>query len=260
MKSPDLNEALRVARAAAGKAASIAMDYFGGELDVETKDDDSPVTEADRAAEKAIRETIAETYSGHAFYGEEFGRQGRSSCLWLIDPIDGTKSFIRGLPFWSVQIALAVDGELVVGVSHAPALEEEAWAVAGHGAWLNHRPLSVSECREPAGADISGGNLATLAAGAGWSRLGKLIRTARRFRAYGDYYHYHRLAAGQLDAVIESDVNILDIAALTVIVREAGGRLTDLSGQAPGLDTTSVLAAPPELHGHLLEWFGHHTR
>lgn len=256
MKSPDLNEALRIARAAAARAAEIAMGYFGGELAVETKDDDSPVTEADRACERAIRETIAETFPDHAFYGEEYGREGDSPCLWLIDPIDGTKSFIRGLPFWSVQVALSVDGELVAGVSRAPVLGEEAWAAKGLGARLNDQPLGVSDCREPAKADISGGNLASLAAGGGWDRLGKLIRTARRFRAYGDYYHYHRLAAGQIDAVVESDVNILDIAALAVIVREAGGKLTDLAGGDPDLETTSVLAAPPQLHGHLLEWFG----
>jgi len=248
----DLDHALEVARAAAAQAGSIAMEHFRRPLDVETKPDDSPVTVADRACETAIRARIEQAFPEHAILGEEFGRAGEHRCLWLIDPIDGTRSFIRGLEFWSVQIALMVDGELVLGVSAAPPFDETAWAVRGRGAWLDGEPLHVAAADSVDAMDLSLGNVRTLARGPGWTRIGELVRRARRTRGYGDFYPYHRLAAGRLDAVVESDVNILDIAALTVIVREAGGTCTTLSGAPIGLDSSSMLAAPEPLHGRLV--------
>ncbi|QKK01836.1 MAG: inositol-phosphate phosphatase [Pseudomonadota bacterium] len=248
----DLDDALAVAREAAAAARDVAMRYFGGELDIEIKADESPVTVADRQAEQAIRAVIARHYPGHALLGEEYGRHGSGDCLWLIDPIDGTRSFIRGLPFWSIQVALMVEGELVVGVSAAPAFDEVAWARRGGGAFINDRRVVLSKCAELAAADVCFGNLRSMARGAGWPWIGRIVATAARSRGYGDFYSYHRLADGGQDAVIESDVNILDIAALAVIVREAGGVFTDLQGAAPGLETQSVLAAGPTLHAQLL--------
>ncbi|WP_411913476.1 inositol monophosphatase family protein [Wenzhouxiangella sp. AB-CW3] len=247
-----MQQALSVARDAARAADRVAMHYFRGRLEVETKADESPVTIADREAESAIRDIIGRHFPDHAIDGEEFGRAGSSRCLWLIDPIDGTRSFIRGLPFWSVQIALMVDDELVMGVSSAPAFAETAWAVSGGGAWINDRRARVRPVNELSRADISFGNLRSLAGDARWAWAGQIVAEAARCRGYGDFYGYHRLAEGAQDAVIESDVNILDIAALAVIVREAGGVLTDLEGRPPGLDTRSVLAASPELHQQLL--------
>ncbi|MCA1778912.1 MAG: inositol-phosphate phosphatase, partial [Xanthomonadaceae bacterium] len=211
----DLDQALAIARQAAEKASAIALSYFRRPLEIETKEDASPVTRADRECETAIREIVSGTFPAHAIYGEEYGRSGDHACLWLIDPIDGTRSFIRGLEFWSVQIGLMVDGELVLGVSAAPAFDETAWAVAGGGAWLNGARISVAEPASINDMDLSLGNVRTLARSEGWSRIGKLVELAARTRGYGDFYPYHRLAAGGLDAVIESDVNILDIAALT---------------------------------------------
>ena len=252
MKKPDLEQALAVAREAARAADVVAMRYFRGDLHVETKADESPVTVADREAEQAIRAVIARHFPDHAIDGEEYGRQGSSRCLWLIDPIDGTRSFIRGLPFWSVQIALMVDDELVVGVSSAPAFEETAWAHTGGGAWINGQAVCVGNPVDLARADVCFGNLRSLSRSDHWPWLGRVVSEAARSRGYGDFYSYHRLADGGQDAVIESDVNILDIAALVVIVREAGGVFTDLDGHVPGLETTSVLAAPPILHELLL--------
>lgn len=249
---PDLEQALAVAREAARAGECVAMNYFGGNVQVETKADESPVTIADREAELAIRAVIEHHYPDHAIDGEEYGRQGSSRCLWLIDPIDGTRSFIRGLPFWSVQIALMVDDELVVGVSSAPAFGETAWARAGGGAWINGRSVVVGKTDALARADICFGNLRTLSRSDQWPWVGWIVSEAARCRGYGDFYSYHRLADGGQDAVIESDVNILDIAALVVIVREAGGVFTDLDGRAPGLQTTSVLAAAGPLHEQLL--------
>jgi histidinol-phosphatase len=250
--SIDFDHALSVARRAASAADEVAMRYFHGELTVERKDDASPVTEADRECERVIRKTLLDTFPDHAIYGEEYGHRGESRFLWLVDPIDGTRSFIRGLPFWSVQIALMIDDELVLGVSSAPAFNEVAWAVRGGGAWVNGRAASLRVCQDVEAADVSFGNLRTMARGPRWAWAGQLVARAARTRGYGDFYSYHRLADGSQDVVVESDVNILDIAALTVIVREAGGRISDLEGQPIGLETTSILAASPDLHQQLL--------
>jgi len=243
---------LTVAVEAAKAAEEVAMSFFQSELVVETKDDDSPVTEADRACERAIRAVLSKHCPTHAIVGEEYGEQGHDRHRWLIDPIDGTRSFIRGLPFWSIQIALMVDDELVVGVSSAPAFNERAEAMVGAGATLNGHPMRIRHVDDLAGADVSFGNIRSLATSPQWPWVGRLIQKAARTRGYGDFYAYHRLAMGQQDVVIESDVNVLDIAALTVIVREAGGRITDLQGRPIDAQTTSVLAACPSLHAQLL--------
>jgi histidinol-phosphatase len=247
------SEFLEVALEAAQAAARISGDYYAGNFTVETKADLTPVTQADIECEHAIREIILGRFPGHGFYGEETGRSGiDADCLWLVDPIDGTKGFVRQYPFFSTQIALMQQGELALGVSSGPMLNELAWAEKGRGAWLNGKRLAVSEIGTAERAAISTGNIASLARTAGWGRLGEILARADRTRGYGDFYHYHLLAAGKIDAVIESDVNILDIAALSVIVTEAGGVFTDLNGSPPGLGTRSVLAANPSLHAELL--------
>jgi histidinol-phosphatase len=172
-----------------------------------------------------------------------------AESVWLVDPIDGTKSFVRECPFFSTQIALMRGGRCVLGVSSAPAYGEMAWAEEGRGAHMNGRPIHVSKVADLGGAIVSSGNLKTLARSPAWSRYGDLIGRVNRIRGYGDFVHYHLLARGSLDVVIESDVGILDIAALTVIVREAGGTFTDLRGDEVGLKTTSVLATNGALHG-----------
>lgn len=250
----DLDLALKVAREAARKASEIAMGYFRRPLEIERKDDASPVTVADRECEVEIRRVIEAAFPDHAVFGEEYGQSGEHRCLWLIDPIDGTRSFIRGLEFWSVQIALMVDGELVLGVSAAPPFEETAWAVRGQGAWLDGERLECADTDDLGQMDLSLGNVRTLARSDGWRKIGQLVEKAARTRGYGDFYPYHRLAAGGLDAVIESDINILDIAALTVIVRESGGVVTELGGADIGLDSTTILAATPPLHARLVSF------
>lgn len=251
----DLELALATARRAAAAADAVAMRYFRGELAVERKHDASPVTEADRECERLIRDQLLAVFPDHAIFGEEYGHRGDSRFLWLVDPIDGTRSFIRGLPFWSVQIALMIDDELVLGVSSAPAFAEVAWALSGGGAFVNGKRVELRQCQRLDDADVSFGNLRSLARRPQWAWVGELLAQAARTRGYGDFYSYHRLADGSQDVVVESDVNILDIAALTVIVREAGGRITDLNGGAIGLDTTSILAACPALHEQLLSSF-----
>src|SRR5262249_8225820 len=149
-------------------------------------------------------------FPGHAFYGEETGRSGAGDSLWLVDPIDGTKSFVRGYPMFSTQIALRREGALVLGVSSAPLYGELAFAERGQGAGLNGRRLQVSTIASLEQAALPTGNLKTLAAGPGWARFGAVVRRLNRIRGYGDFLHYHLLAAGRIEAVIESDVGILD--------------------------------------------------
>lgn len=240
---------LQAALDAAEAAAAVIRSLYQRNLAVHVKADQSPVTEADVRAEEAIRAILAERFPDYGFYGEETGQQSiDAENLWLVDPIDGTKSFVRECPFFSTQIALMRKGKLVLGVSSAPAYGELAWAEVGAGACLNGRPIHVSATSELSSSIISTGNLKTLARSAQWARFGELIPRISRIRGYGDFVHYHLLARGSLDVVIESDVNILDIAALTVIVREAGGVFTDLHGGEVGLETTSVLATNGVLH------------
>jgi histidinol-phosphatase len=248
--SPELETALEAAAAAAG----ISRAYYNGNFTVTTKADMTPVTQADVECEQVIRDIILGRFPDHGFYGEETGKtQADGRNLWLVDPIDGTKAFVRQYPFFSTQIALMRDGELVLGVSCGTMFDEIAYAEKGKGAWIGDRRLAVSEIDDPSRAAFSVGNLKSLAGSAGWARLAEFVAVSDRIRGYGDFYHYHLLAQGKIEAVVESDVNILDIAALAVIVTEAGGRFTDLNGRPPGLETRSVLAANSSLHARLLE-------
>lgn len=245
---------LATALDAARAAANVIHRYYQRNLTITTKADKSPVTEADVASEQAIRQLIGERFPDHGFYGEETGQSALDAeYLWLVDPIDGTKAFVREYPMFSTQIALMHRGRLIVGVSSAPLYGEIACAELGQGAWLNDRPIKVSEIDTIEDAAISAGNLQTLARGPQWNRYGALVARVNRSRGYGDFLHYHLLASGRIEAVIESDVSILDIAALAVIVEAAGGRFTDLQGRPLNLQTTSVLAANSHLHPVVLE-------
>jgi histidinol-phosphatase len=244
-----MSEFLSTAIEAANAAAEIITRMYRRNAAVRIKEDKSPVTDADVAAEQAIRAIIERRFPSHGFHGEETGRsQSDAEYLWLVDPIDGTKAFVREYPMFSTQIALMHRGELIVGVSNAPAYGEVVHAERGAGAWLGDRRLTVSRIAHIEEASLSTGNLKSLARSARWENLGRVVARLDRIRGYGDFLHYHLLAAGSIDAVIESDVNILDIAALVVIVEEAGGRFTDLEGRAVTLDITSVLASNGALH------------
>jgi histidinol-phosphatase len=253
MPSRELQAALDAAQA----AAEVIRGLYQKNLAIRTKEDRSPVTEADVRAEETIRAILTERFPSYGFYGEETGKHSAGAeSVWLVDPIDGTKSFVRECPFFSTQIALMRAGRLVLGVSSAPAYGELAWAEQGCGAFLNERAIRVSAIADLSAAVVSTGNLKTLTRSAQWDRVGELIRRISRIRGYGDFVHYHLLARGSLDVVIESDVNILDIAALTVIVREAGGTFTDLAGGEITLDTTTVLATNGPLHPLIAEVLG----
>ena len=248
------SEFLATALAAAHAGAEVIRRYYQRNLQVTLKADKSPVTQADVETEQVIRAIIGQRFPTHGFYGEETGQSSLDAeYLWLVDPIDGTKAFVREYPFFSTQIALMHRGRLIAGVSSAPVYGELAYAEVGRGAWLNEQPIKVSDIASIESAAISASNLQTLASGPRWGRFGNLVARAQRIRGYGDFLHYHLLAAGKIDVVIESDVSILDIAPLAVIVEAAGGRFTDLEGRAPDLKTTSVLATNGKLHDMVLK-------
>ncbi|MDE1921789.1 MAG: inositol-phosphate phosphatase [Gammaproteobacteria bacterium] len=247
--SPELQAALDAAAA----AAQIARALYRHNLDVRIKADKTPVTEADVRCELAIRELLSARFPGYGFFGEETGRSAAAAeSLWLVDPIDGTKAFIREYPMFSTQIALMRAGEIVLGVSSAPVYGEIAWAERGRGAFLNGERVAVSAVDSIEAAALSSGNLKSLAGGPGWQAYGALVARVGRIRGYGDFLHYHLLSSGKIDAVIESDVNILDVAAAAAILTEAGGRFTDLAGRPIGLDSQSVLATNGRLHAPIM--------
>ncbi len=247
--SPELKAALDAAEQAAG----IARALFQRNIEVRIKADKSPVTEADVRCEIAIREILEARFPAHGFFGEETGSRGADAeSLWLVDPIDGTKAFVREYPMFSTQIALMRRGEIVLGVSSAPVYGELSFAERGCGAYLNGKPIAVSQVATLEAAALSSGNMKSLASGGQWARYGALVARVGRIRGYGDFLHYHLLASGKIDAVIETDVNILDIAACAAIVSEAGGRFTDLNGAPLTLQSTSVLATNGRLHAPVL--------
>jgi histidinol-phosphatase len=247
------SEFLRTALEAASAAADVIRRYYQRNLKITIKADKSPVTEADIETEKIIRSIVSARFPDHGFYGEETGRSAMDAdYVWIVDPIDGTKAFIREYPMFSTQIALMHRGRLIVGVSSAPAYGELAYGEIGVGACLNEVPIAVSGVDKLESAALSTGNLKTLATGPRWPAVGRMIGRLSRIRGYGDFLHYHLLASGRIDAVIESDVNILDVGACAVIVEAAGGRFTDLEGQPMALDSTSVLATNGVLHPAVL--------
>lgn len=258
---------LESARAAACHAADDAAGVISGFLargdwHVTHKADASPVTEVDIACEQAIHTHLTEALPEAAFYGEETGhspgepgeRGKKRQLVWLVDPIDGTKSFVRGMPYYSTQIALEADGELVLGVSHAPAFNERLVAVRGAGVTIDGEAVKSSGVTSVDEAFLSAGNLGSLARNPeAWQRYAVLVSRVVRTRGYGDFRHYHQLCCAQTDLIVESDLNILDIAALTVGVREAGGVITNLDGEPIDRNTRSVLAAAtPALHAEAL--------
>jgi histidinol-phosphatase len=243
----------------ADEADVLTLDRFGAlDLAVETKPDLTPVTDADRSAEELLRSTLQTHRPDDAILGEEYGGTpifaGRQ---WVLDPIDGTKNFVRGVPVWSTLIALLVDGIPVVGVVSAPALRRRWWAGAGEGAFGSFggvtRPLSVSGVDDIGSASLSFSDLT------GWgdrrTRFLELTDEVWRVRGYGDFWSYCLLAEGAVDIVAEPEVKLWDLAPLDVIVREAGGQFTSVDG-SPGPHGGSALATNGRLHASVLSKIG----
>jgi histidinol-phosphatase len=248
---------LALALALAADADHISLDrYRAVDLVVSQKPDRTPVTDADQAVERSIRTGIEHARPGDAILGEEYGTEGDSVRQWIIDPIDGTANFLRGVPIWGTLISLAIDRVPVVGVVSAPALGRRWWAATGHGAWTQEhggqpRSLTVSGVSDLSDASLSYNSMA------GWDGVGRLndvVRLARgvwRSRAIGDMWSYMLLAEGALDIVGEFDLQPYDMAALIPIIQEAGGRFTSVAGD-PGPWSGSALATNGLLHDAVL--------
>ncbi len=238
-------------------ADAISLDRFRAQdLHVETKPDASPVTDADRSVEQALKVRLAEQRPSDALIGEEFGITDSSAAgpkrTWIIDPIDGTANFMRGVPVWASLIALAIDGKVVLSVVSAPALGRRWWAAPEIGAWTrdldgSERNLKVSAIGDLAHASLSYNNLQLWDQSGKLSELLELSRKIWRTRAYGDFYSYMLLAEGSVDIVTEHDLKIYDIAALVPIVELAGGRFSALNGPLTE-ESSSVLATNGKLH------------
>jgi histidinol-phosphatase len=245
----DLALALRLADAA--DAASMAR-FDAADLDVQTKADDTFVTEADLATERAIRSLIADERPDDGVFGEEFGASGDAARQWIIDPIDGTSNYLKGIPMWATLIALSIDGVPRVGVVSQPAIGRRWWAATGLGAWTNTsdaaaRRLAVSAVDDVARASVSFQSIAQWDEAGRTDALLRLSRAVWRDRGYGDAWPYMLLAEGRLELVAEFDVKEYDIAAHVPIVREAGGRFTSFDGD-DSLSARSSLATNGLLH------------
>lgn len=248
-----LTSDLEFAHSLADAADAISLERFrAADLRVDTKPDRSFVTDADQAVEAAIRTRIEADRPGDAFLGEETGSSGGGSRTWIIDPIDGTANYLRGVPNWATLIGVQIDGTVEVGVVSAPAFGARWWAATGHGAWGQAtgeapRRLRVSGVSDLANASLSFQSIEQWDFAGYLPQLIELSRTVWRDRAYGDMWPYMLLAEGLVDIVAEFDVKPYDLAALVPIVREAGGRFTDISG-ADRIDTLSSLATNGHLH------------
>jgi histidinol-phosphatase len=251
----DLGNDLELAHDLADIADRISLSrYRASDLIVETKPDMTPVTEADRAVEKALRERLARDRPGDAVLGEEFGLDGESDRRWIIDPIDGTKNYVRGIPVYATLIALALGGEAVVGLVSAPALGRRWWARRGRGAQLNGETIHVSGVARLADAQLSYNDLRSFGYHGYAEGAGRLAATVWRVRGFGDFWSHVMVAEGSVDIAAEPIVKPWDLAALQVIVEEAGGRFTDLAG-VTGFAGGSALSSNGLLHDEVLRLF-----
>lgn len=249
----DLELALRLADAA--DAQSLPR-FDAADLTISVKADRSHVTDADLATERAIRDILSTERSADGIFGEEFGAEGDTHRQWIIDPIDGTSNFLRGVPLWGTMIALAIDGVPRVGVVSMPALNRRWWAAPDLGAWTNTeaepRSIQVSSVDSLDDASVSFQSIAQWDDAGHLPALIALSRRVWRDRAYGDVYSYMMLAEGRLEMVAEFDVKEYDIAAAAAIVTEAGGRFTAFTGD-DSISLRSALATNGILHEELLE-------
>ena len=264
----EYNDDLRLAHVLADNADSLSMDRFGAlDLQIDTKPDMTYVTESDQAVEATIRRNLKSARTRDVVLGEEQGQDVSDASRddggrrWIIDPIDGTSNFVRGVPVWATLIALEEDGEVVAGCVSAPALGRRWWASKGTGAFtgkslMSSRPISVSKVSNLESASMSYASLG------GWEAIGKrdafaaLLRRCWRTRAYGDFWSYMLLAEGAVDIAAEPELKVWDMAALDIVVREAGGRFTSLAGES-GPWGDNALATNGLLHDEAMAYVGH---
>ncbi|WP_232680733.1 inositol monophosphatase family protein [Nocardioides sp. R-C-SC26] len=257
----DFTDDLRLAHVLADDADSLTTARFKAlDLHVMSKPDLTPVTDADRAVEESLRRTLSRVRSRDAITGEEQGTSGHSQRRWIIDPIDGTKNFVRGVPVWATLIALAVDDEVVLSVVSAPLLQRRWWASTGGGAFTGRSLLKASQIHVSDVRRLEDASYAYSSLG-GWEERDRLddvlslMRRCWRTRAYGDFWSYMLVAEGAVDIAAEPELEVYDMAALDIIVREAGGRFTSLDG-SDGPWGGNALASNGHLHEAALSFLG----
>ena len=250
--NPEWKSRYNLAVDAVEKAGAIAMSYFGKGVEIQTKADESPVTIADQNAEKLLRETFLGQFPNDGFLGEEFGdTQGSSGFRWIIDPIDGTRSFVRGVPLWATLVGLEYQGDQIAGVAYLPALKQTYRALRGDGAFRDDRPIHVSRVDRLEEAHLFYSSISWFIKGGCERQFLELVKRTQRQRGYGDFYGFVLVAQGSGDIMVEHGVHAWDLAALKPIVEEAGGKLTDWQG---GGDIThpDVVATNGLLHATAL--------
>lgn len=249
MTHPDLALALEMADA----ADAISMKWFRtANLPVEAKPDDTPVSIADREVEQAVRALVTARRPDHGVLGEEFGvTPSAGGARWIIDPIDGTKNYVRGVPVWASLIGLEVDGEMALGVVSAPAIGHRWWGVVGEGAWRNGEAIRVSDTATLGDAFLSSDSYTTFAQTGRGAQFDALVAACGRTRGFGDFWSHVLVADGSIDVAVEPEVSLWDLAACAAIVVAAGGRFTNLLGEA-GPGGKSAVATNGVLHDAVL--------
>jgi len=238
---------LDVAVEAARAAGAIALGYFRGGFEVMRKPDDTPVTRADREAEQAIVEILGRAFPDHGVLGEEFGARGDRETRWIVDPIDGTRNFVRGIPVWATLIALEERGDVTVGVIYNPVTDELYTARRGGGAYRNAVRIRVSTVADLADSFFIHASLGLLRDGGYWDGFVRLVDATARQRGFGDYMGYPLVAEGKAELYAEVDLKPWDLAPCKLLVEEAGGRFTDFDGR-PTIYTGTALATNGRVH------------
>lgn len=252
MNPPNLRSILDFALEAAQAAGDLTLQYFQTALTPELKADQTPVTIADRGAEKLLRERIGRAYPDHGILGEEFGETlGRVPARWILDPIDGTFSFIAGVPLYSVLIGFEWAGELLAGVIHLPALKETIHAARGHGCRWNDRPAKVNDVSDLGQARLLHGGLKTIYKHGRGAAFERLRNGCKSDRSWCDAYAYALVATGRSEIALDPIMSLWDVAALVPILSEAGGRITDWSGGAANLHREAI-ATNGRLHDQVI--------
>jgi len=255
LPSAPMNPDLRLALELADAADAITLQHFqSATLAVRTKIDRTPVSEADEAVERMMRERLGAERPDDGIVGEEFGISGSGARRWVLDPIDATANYVRGIPVYGTLIALVENDRPIVGVISAPALSRRWWASRGDGAFCNGRAMHVSRIGDVEGAHIAYASVKD------WDKYGRteaflaLMRRCTRARGFGDFWMHMLVAEGAIEIAVEPEVAPWDVAAVQIIVEEAGGRFTDLGGNAR-FDGGNALSTNGLLHDAVLESF-----
>jgi histidinol-phosphatase len=258
-----MDKRLEVAVAAAQAAGEVALRYFRTRLTVDYKSDRSPVTRADRECEQRIVEVLRQSFPDYGVVGEEFGEHGAAAGSvrprWIVDPIDGTKNFIRGVPYFATLIGLEEDGEVTTGVVYAPAVDDLLYAQKGNGAFDRNGRLHASSIDSLRDSTVVFGGLDIFRKAGRWDGFERLVRASGRQRGFGDYFGHTFVARGQAEAMVELDLKPWDLAAIKIIIEEAGGRFTDFTGAAT-IYGGDAIASNGLVHDEILKLLRSSTR